>query len=252
MELQLIPDALTATSFWLLIAISCFTSMLTAAVGIGGGTVLLAVMAQVLPIKAIVPIHGVVQFGSNFGRAAIMMRQLSKPVVLWFLAGSVVGAALGGQVVVSLPVALLQALLGGFILYSVWSPKLPGFGHDYKSLIGGGFISTLLTMFIGATGPFVLAILRTFKFSPQQLVANSAACLVIQHSLKVLVFGLLGFVYAPYLALMGLMIVSGFVGTVVGRRILIKIDADKFKQGLNVVLILLALRLLFSAISDFY
>ena len=67
--------------------------MLTAAVGIGGGTVLLAVMAQVLPIKAIVPIHGVVQFGSNFGRAAIMMRQLSKPVVLWFLAGSVVGAA---------------------------------------------------------------------------------------------------------------------------------------------------------------
>lgn len=250
MELIFIPETLSTASFIGLIAISCFTSMLTAAIGIGGGTVLLAIMAQVLPVKAIVPIHGVVQLGSNLGRAAIMLPQLNISITLWFLLGSVVGAIAGGQLVVSLPVAILQGLLGGFILYSVWGPKIPGLGDDYKSLIAGGFLSTLLTMFIGATGPFVLAVLRTFNFHPQMLVATSAACLVIQHLLKVVVFGFLGFAFAPYLPLVVLMIASGFIGTVIGRRILIKVDPEKFKRGLNIVLTLLALRLLFSAISS--
>jgi uncharacterized membrane protein YfcA len=248
MDISLIPDSVGLGSFVLLIALSCLTSMLTASIGIGGGTVLLAVMAQLIPVKAIIPVHGVVQLGSNFGRAAIMAPQLNKTLVLWFALGSVVGAMVGGQIVISLPIITLQAVLGAFILFSVWGPKLNSSSGSSASLLGGGFLSTLLTMFVGATGPFVLAILRAFSLPPQALVATSAACLVIQHMLKVLVFGLLGFAYAPYFWMIGLMVASGFIGTLLGRRILIKTDPAKFKQALNLVLTVLALRLIAQSI----
>lgn len=248
MELALIPETLGTFSFYSLVLLSCFTSMLTAALGIGGGTVLLAVMAQVVPVKAIIPVHGVVQLGSNFGRAAVMLPQLNFALAGWFTLGSVVGALLGGQIVVSLPIAILQAILGGFILFTVWGPAIPGLAANSTSLVAGGALSTLLTMFVGATGPFVLAFLKVFKLPAQALVATSAACLVVQHLLKVLVFGVLGFAFSAYLGLIVLMVASGFIGTLMGRKILVKIDEDKFRRGLNIILSILALRLIAQAV----
>jgi len=249
MELTLIPESLSTYSFIALIILSLFTSMLTASIGIGGGTVMLAAMAQVFPAQAIIPVHGVVQLGSNFGRAMVLLPQLNRTLVLWFLIGSIVGALLGGQIVISLPTTILKLSLGLFILFSIWGPAIPGMGASKKSLLGGGFLSTLLTMFVGATGPFVLAMLRVFPLSPQELVSTSAACLVIQHLLKVLVFGLLGFTFAPYIVMVILMIASGFIGTLLGKRILIEVDADKFKRALNIVLSLLAIRLIYTALA---
>jgi len=152
-----IPDTLSILNFWLLTGLSFFTSMLTAAIGIGGGTLMLAFMAQVLPVKAITPVHGVVQLGSNFGRMLVMYQSIDKPLLIWFLLGSCFGAILGGQVVISLPIDILRLILGCFVLYAAWGPKLKSFTKSEKSLVLGGFISTLITMFVGATGPFVLA-----------------------------------------------------------------------------------------------
>ena len=239
-----IPSELSTTAFYGLILLSCGTSLISASMGIGGGTVLLAVMAQVIPIKALIPVHGVVQLGSNFGRAMMLMSQLNWQLTAWFLAGSLAGALLGGQIVVSLPVITLKVTLGVFILYSVWGPKLSGLSSNTRGLLGGGFLSTLLTMFVGATGPFVIAILRSFELSRSTLVATSAACMVFQHLLKIIVFGLLGFAFSPYTSLVALMMISGLFGTFIGTKLLVKVDEKKFQQGLNIVLSLLALRLI--------
>ena len=245
----LIPDLLPHYVFYGLILLSCFTSMLSIAAGIGGGTIMLAVIAQVLPVAAIIPVHGMVQLGSNFGRAIVLVPHVNRHLLGWFLAGSVCGAFLGGQIVVSLPTSILQGVLGAFILYSVWNPSLKIFKASDGGLFAGGLVSTLLTMFVGATGPFVLAMLRAFSLPPQSLVSTTAACMVIQHVLKVIAFGLLGFSFAPYLPLIVSMIASGFVGTLIGRRLLLKVDEVKFKRGLNIVLTILALRLLMNSMN---
>lgn len=222
--------------------------MLTAAIGMGGGTILIAVMAQIMPVKAIIPVHGLVQLGSNFGRAAVLFPQIDKALLLAFVMGSVVGAFIGGNIVVSLPLAWLQAGLGVFILYSVWGPDLLRFGASKQGLVVGGLSTTLLTMFVGATGPLVVTLLRRFDLPAVPLVATTASCLVAQHLLKVLVFGFLGFAFSEYLALIGLMIASGFVGTLVGKKILLKVDENRFRIVLNIILSLLAARLLFKAL----
>lgn len=57
----LFSDTTTIT----MILASFFTSAITAAMGIGGGVVLMAIMAVFLPVSALVPVHGIVQMASN-------------------------------------------------------------------------------------------------------------------------------------------------------------------------------------------
>ncbi len=248
-ELLLLPEAISLTEFIFLVVLSFFTSFISASIGIGGGTVLIAVMAQIVPTKAIIPVHGVVQIGSNFGRAAVLLKHVKQVHLLWFIIGGLVGAVIGGQLVVELPAAYLKLILGCFILYSVWAPKPKSANRSVKRLSISGAISTFLTMFVGATGPFVMASLRPFGFKPTELVATNAACLVSQHSLKIIIFGFLGFAFSSYLALIALMVCTGFLGTLTGRKVLLKVNEEKFRRVLNLTLSLLAIRLVYTGLT---
>ncbi len=242
--MHIIPEALGIAEFWLLAGVSFFTSFMTAAIGIGGGTVLLAVMAQVVPVNAIIPVHGVVQLGSNAGRVVLFLKSIDRALFGWFMLGALIGAAIGGRVVVELPANILRIVLGSFILYSVWGPKLKTLTGSTCVLAIGGFLTTTLTMFVGATGPLVMSMLRSFPLSPSGLVGTMAACVGLQHCLKIVVFGVLGFAFAPWLPLIALMIGLGFLGTLFGRQVLLKIDPKRFAFVLKIVLTALALRLI--------
>ena len=75
--MELIPPELSMLSAIGLVALSLFTSMLTAAIGIGGGLLMLTVMVSFLPPIVVLPVHGVIQLGSNSGRMALILA--SKP-----------------------------------------------------------------------------------------------------------------------------------------------------------------------------
>ena len=73
--------------------------------------------------------------------------------------------------------------------------------------------------------------------------------MVVQHLIKIVVFGLFGFAFGPYLGLVGAMVASGFVGTVIGKLVLLKMNDVLFHRVLSVLLTLLALRLLYQGVS---
>ena len=98
-----LPAELAAATALLLVLVSCGTSFLTAAFGIGGGVALLAVMALVVPPAMLIPIHGVVQIGSDLGRTALMIRHVRWDLMGAFAVGSLAGSAAGGLLVVQLP-----------------------------------------------------------------------------------------------------------------------------------------------------
>lgn len=227
-----------------LIALSALASFITAAFGLGGGLVMLAVMATLLPPAALLPVHGVIQIGSNGGRMAIMLKHIKLDVLGPFLIGSVIGAAVGGMISVRLPEPLFYFALALFVLWAAWGKAPPAFGK--RALFVGGAVSSFLTMFFGATGPFVAAVVKTLQLDRMSHVATHSACMTLQHGLKIMVFGLLGFNYAPYAGLIIAMIVTGFIGTVIGKRVLSDMGDDRFKLALSLVLTLLALRLIWS------
>jgi uncharacterized membrane protein YfcA len=240
----LLPAGVSAPIAILLIAVAFFTSALTAAFGIGGGVAMLGALAGTVPPAVIVPVHGVVQLGSNIGRAFIQRAHAVWPLVARFAVGSVAGAALGALVFVALPDRLLLGLLGGFILAMTWLPKprIPGLASS--GMLAGGAISTFLTMFVGATGPFVQAILLPLGLKRHALVATHAVCMVVQHALKIVAFGALGFAFDDWLPLVALMIVSGFAGTWAGTKLLDKLSEKTFSVVLRIVLTLVSLDLI--------
>lgn len=226
-----------------LISLSFVTSALTGAFGLGGGVLMLAAMTQLLPPAVLLPVHGVVQVGSNSGRGIIMRRDIARPLVLPFLLGSLVGVTAGAQIVGMLPRSVLLMVLGAFILWSVWTPKLrparlpaPWFG-----LVGA--VSSFCTMFVGATGPLVAAFLVPDPLTRHQVVATHAAFMTLQHALKVGAFTALGFGFLPWLPMLALMIGLGFLGTMLGRRLLDRVPEKRFATGFKLMLTALALKI---------
>jgi uncharacterized membrane protein YfcA len=244
-------DALHAGLGWpialALLALSFATSFLTAAFGLGGGAVMLAALATLLPAAAIIPVHGVVQLGSNAGRAAILLRHFDFGVLWPFLAGSALGVALGGSLLVQLSPPVIEMAVGGFILWSLaFTP--PAFMRGSAGVAGA--VSSFLTMFFGATGPFVAAFVRTLKLERHAHVATHAALMTAQHLLKSIAFGLLGFAFGQWLPLLAGLILFGFLGTLTGRSVLTRIDDRRFRRILNMILVALGVNLLIAGAQE--
>lgn len=244
----LTPEGLSGWSSALLVLMSCLTSAMTAAFGIGGGLTLIAVMIPLVPIQALVPVHGLVQLGSNSGRAILQVRHARWDILALFAIGAVVGALIGGMVVVDVPDVALKLGVGLFVLWSVWG-RMPSIGDGNRVLLPiGGAMSTLLSMFVGATGPFVMALYAHAKLTKEELVATFAGSMVMQHCLKVLAFGALGFAFGAWLPLAAVMIVSGFAGTVIGTKVLRRLPERIFRIALKIVLTLIGLELVLTAL----
>ncbi|MBN9674005.1 sulfite exporter TauE/SafE family protein [Roseibium aggregatum] len=243
----LLPDPLGVPATVTLVVASFFTSALTAAVGLGGGVALIAAMATLMPPAALVPVHGVVQLGSNAGRALVQLKHVDWLIALWFAAGALFGAAIGGAIAVELPGAVLKAGIGVFVLWVVWGSK-PKFGRVRKrAMTAAGFASTFLSMFFGAAGPIGGAVLSTLGLTRHGFVANQAVTALIMHVFKIVAFGALGFAFAPWAGLIALMIASGFLGTLAGSRLLGKMDEKAFRTGFKWVMTILALNLFWQA-----
>jgi uncharacterized membrane protein YfcA len=230
----------------LLVVASLVTSFISAAFGIGGGFTLIALLALLLPPAALIPVHGIVQFGSNAGRVGIMLKDVVWRPVLPFFIGTVIGAALGAMVVVQLPPWAVQLALGIFIIWAVFA-KLPPIQQRYILL--GGVVSSFLTMFFGATGNFIAAMVKSMNLEPVPHVATHSLMMTFQHFVKVLIFSLIGFQFGPYMILITGMLISGFIGTVIGSRFLSKAGGRYFKPVLNTILFLAATRLIWAGVE---
>ena len=239
----LFSDTTTIT----MILASFFTSAITAAMGIGGGVVLMAIMAVFLPVSALVPVHGIVQMASNAGRAWIQRRFIVWSMLKWIALGGIIGAAIGGQLVVELPDRWLKLGLAAFILATVWK-FIP-----YKLIAGRagpfvlGIVASFLSMFFGATGPLMASLFSRLP-EKKQTVGTHAAAMTMQHGIKVAVFVGLGFSFVQHWQLILGMIASGLLGTMAGSKLLDKLPEKLFRTLFTGLLTLLAFNMIRLAI----
>ncbi len=238
------PADMAAATVVFLVLSTLVTSVIGAVFGVGGGTILLALLALMLPPIALIPIHGIVQLGATASRTWFMRRHIQRQVVLPFLVGTALGSALSGVLFIQLPPWLIQYLVAAFILWSVVG-SFPAIGNNH--IVAAGAFSGFLTMLFGATGPFVSAFVKSMGFSRMDHVGTHAALMSLQHVLKIAVFGVLGFAFGPYALLVALMIAGGILGSMIGRGLLSRMSDRNFKPVLNVILVLLALRLAWKA-----
>ena len=196
-------------AFWALIGASAAGSFITVAFGIGGGVLLLTIMANLLPATALIPIHGIIQSGSNLSRTALFSKNIFWKPMLPFTIGTIAGIAFGGAVVVELPAYIIQIGVGSFVLWSLLANP-PKWLKNSPAPIGA--ISSFLTMFFGATGVFVGNFVKSLGLDRSGHTATHACMMSLQHVLKVAMFAALGFKFAPWVPLILCMWSAGIVG----------------------------------------
>ncbi len=238
-----LPEGLSTLALAAMLAVSFAASFITVAFGIGGGTLLLAAMAALMPPAALIPVHGLAQVGSNLTRALLLLRYVHWAALPAFAVGSLIGVGIGGMIVVDLPPGLVQAGVGLFVLWSVFA-RPPRWLKRWPALTGA--ISSFLTMFFGATGLFVAGYSKSLTLPRHAHVATHAALMSVQHTLKVIAFGVLGFAFGPWAGIVIALILAGMIGTFAGGLLLIRISDLLFRRALDAVLILLACRLIWS------
>ncbi len=241
------PDALTSIQISSLVLVSFLTCFFSGIIGIGGGLILLAFYATVLPITAVIPIHGFLQFWNNLWRA-ILTRDYHAPILRSFFWGFILGTGISMLFVVSLSAPILQISIGIFVLYSVLG-KIPELSKRYLFL--GSTISMILSFIIGGTAPLIAAMLNSFSLQAKPFISTLALVLAFQHGLKVITLGYLGFDFSEYLFLMICAILAGMVGTYFGVMIMFKLQNDFLTRVVKIALILLALRLICLGVTSF-
>lgn len=243
----LLPSGISPSLALGLVALSALASLITAALSLGGGILMISVLSLIFPPATVVPVHGAIQLGSNAGRAIIQRLHIQWPIVMWMSIGAVVGAAVGGHFAAQLPENLFRLAIGLFILFMIWVPR-PDIRTrgPVESVIGGGVIS-FLGMIVGVTGPLVLTFIRSIP-NRMQLVGTHAMLMTVQNVTKIAAFVAYGFAFSEYVPLLAAMIASGFVGTIIGSALLVRMPERGFRLAFKIIITVLALDLLRRAV----
>jgi uncharacterized membrane protein YfcA len=230
-----------------LIVLSLVTSLITATFSLGGGSLMIVVLALVFPPAIVVPVHGAIQLGSNSGRAIVQRAHIQWSFVLWISLGAVVGTIVGGQFASLLPETIFQIAIAVFVLITTWLPQPKIVGTSRVAQVIGGAVISALSMVVGATGPLVAVFIKGLA-DRRQLVATHAMLMTFQNLFKIAVFVALGFAFAEFLPLILAMIATGFLGTAIGSRLLVRVPEAAFRWGFKIILSLVALDLLREAL----
>jgi len=227
-----------------LVPIAFLTSCLAAAIGMGGGVLLISLMPGLVPAAAIIPIHAITQLASNTSRAAFGWREIDWSLIPALALGAFAGAWLGAEVYSGLDLRWLPAVIGAIILLITWFklPRPKGGGH--LGLVLLGFYQTGLGMVAGATGPLGAAVLLKHNSGRDWLVVNTAVYMSLNHGLRILAFSLLGFAFTPWLNLILAMVAAVIFGSWVGTKLRSYIPQGDFKLIFKVLVTLLALRMI--------
>lgn len=237
-----------AITFAILTGAAVVMTWVSIVTGAAGGLMLLLVMAGLVPAPVLVPIHTIVQLGAGTTRAFFMWDWVLKGTLLPFLIGSVVGAALGAQIAISLPVTVLQGLLGLLILAIVWMPRIGRVGAERGRFAIIGFLASFLGMFVSATGMIVGPFVASASPERRNHVATMSALMTISHICKISAFAAVGLALSPFLPLIVAMMAGAALGNRVGERHLGRMNEGWFRQIFKAAMTILALRLIWTAI----
>ena len=240
-----------------LILAAFITSSISAVLGMGGGIILLGIMAIIIPEGyAVVALHGIIQLVSNFTRSFVFRQHIKKDIIRQYLPGAVLGLSLSALIIFLLitlfqvesakeiKIDFLKPIIGIFILWFLFGRR-PQPKDDHPNFFGVGLVSGITTVFIGATGPLIAPFFIKGKLTKETIIANKAICQAISHAGKIPLFILFfQFDYFAELDVLLPLVVAVFIGTNFGKQILAFIPEKVFQLLFRCALTIIAVKLI--------
>ncbi len=228
--------------------IALVSSTAAAVFGLGGGLILISFLPDFLPAEVIVPIHGVTQLASNTSRAAYSFHSIVWRLLPLFCAGSLLGAALFGILVINITTDYIPLLIGVYILLKLWSERMGRVLSSFDSLFVLGFLQTGLGILVGSTGHLTMPRLLKEIKDRDSIVATGGMFMSLSHGLKLVAYGIIGFKFSDYSTLLICMVIGALIGSFLGTLLRKNFSNRRFSQVLKILLTVMALRMIYSAL----
>ena len=243
---------------FILIIAAFLTSSISAVLGMGGGIILLGIMAIIIPEGyMVIALHGIIQLISNTTRSYVFKKYIKKDIVKEFFIGACIGVSISIIIIMLLiqffnvtaaseiKVDMLKPLIGIFI---IWYLFLKRSKKEKKSgsFVLVGSIAGISSIFIGAVGPLIAPFFLSKNLTKENIIANKAACQMITHLSKIPLFIYLFNVnYIEEYNVLLPLTVAVFIGTNFGKKVLSFIPEPLFKKLFKLALFIIALKLIF-------
>ena len=249
----------------IILIISAFiTSSISAVIGMGGGIILLGIMAILIPEGyLVIALHGMIQLVSNSTRTYVYREHIKKNLIKEFSVGAFIGLIAASIIIIFLinlfnvssaneiKTDFLKPLIGLFILWYLFLKKKREVESSQSFYLVGG-ISGISTVFIGATGPLIAPFFLNKGFNKENIIVNKAACQMVTHLGKIPLFIFFFNVnyFNEYNILVPL-IIAVYLGTNFGKKILGFVPEKLFKKLFKFALTLIAIRLIIDNLQLF-
>lgn len=233
----------------MLMFVLTITALLTAALsgmaGLGGGTILIAVLYAVGLLPAVaVPLHAAVQLVSNGSRTLAYFQHVDWGSLRWFLVGAAPAPFILAPLVVQANPDVIRLLMAGFVLLALW-PKALSFIHLHGS--GGMLVAGVLAggagMVVGASGTLIAPFFLRDDWDKQRVIATLAVCQSAAHLLKILGFASYGYGVLTHWQWLFPMALAVVAGTWLGKRLHGQLNEAQFQGLFRITLVVLAFKL---------
>ena len=242
----------------LILILSAFlTSSISAVIGMGGGIILLGIMAVIIPEGyKVIALHGMVQLFSNTTRTYVFRKYVKTQLIKQFFNGALIGISFSVGIIITLiyyfdvqsaneiKVEVLKPFIGLFIVWNLFL-KGPKKAKIVKSFVPVGLVAGLSSIFVGAVGPLIAPFFLVKSFNKEHIIANKAAAQMITHLSKIPLFiYFFNMDYTAELKILIPLILAVYVGTSFGKKILYFIPELLFKKLFKITLFIISIRLI--------
>jgi uncharacterized membrane protein YfcA len=215
-----------------------------------GGVALLSIMTFFFTVESLIPIHGVAQLGANSFRTVLLRKDLKWDIFLPFILGIPFGVVLAifllKDIISNDATKIFLAIM---ICYVIFRPKkMPELKIANWAFVIVGIISGVLGILVGSVGPFLAAFFVRDDYKKEEVVATKSSMQMVTHLSKIPTFWYLDFNYAEHSTLIISLIACVFLGSLIGVKILKRINQKVFKILFKTALFFAAIRLIATSV----
>lgn len=210
-----------------------------------GGVLFLGILASFVETTYVVPIYAVVMMVSSGSRSILFHKNINWQIVFRYTLGLFPGALLGIYVFQLLPKDVIKLSMGIFILAAIFLPVSKSERHlNVGIFVPVGLVAGFFGIFFGASGPFTSSFYIRQGIIKEALIASKSTCSLLEHALKIFLFGLIGINVLSYGGVILCLVLAVIPGIYIGKRFLNKISDRYFLVAFKVILFFLAVRII--------
>jgi uncharacterized membrane protein YfcA len=227
-------------------------ALITSLTGLGGGSLILAVLLLMFPPQLAIPLHTFTQVSANVLRTGIGFKSVNWKVVGAYGALMIPATWIAGLLFDHINSSWLKIVVGAFLLISVLPLRFKPKGETrLGTFVILGAISGFLGVFVGSVGPMVTPFFNRLRIGREGVLTTKSAGQMVMQFAKLIAFS--GAAQIDFSALQNyvwILIGASLAGVLISLPIGKKISDEKLDLAVNILLGLISVKILYEGVTE--